>query len=189
VSGNEFETLRRIEMRNHILLTVITVVFYSRICQAQQCPIGCEMKIDALQNQVAALQKAIYQVPYLQKFMLTPTPRDSSRSLFSEQEFPNYMGVLLVHVAVDHTMAGVLVPSVTTTPNSTGQPPNEAMFVAGCHTTGDVLATGRANIRVFLGRLRQEASGKDVYGIRVTVDGCSAGTGNIPVEITVLAKQ
>jgi hypothetical protein len=189
VSGNEFETLRRIEMRNHILLTAITVVFYSRICEAQQCPVGCEMKIDALQNQVAAMQKAIYQVPYLQKFMLTPTPRDSSRSLFSEQEFPNYKGVLLVHLSVDHTMAGVLVPSVATTSNSTGQPPIEAMFVAGCRSTGDVLAPGRANIRVFLGRLRQEASGKDVYGIRVTIDGCSPATGKIPVEVTVLSKQ
>jgi hypothetical protein len=175
-------------MKNHILLTVLTVVVCYGIGQAQQCPIGCQTKIDALQNQVAALQKAIYQVPYLQKFILTTTPRNTSHSLFGEQELPNYMNVLLVHVTVDHTIVAVLLPSATPTSNSSGQTPNQAMFVTSCRTTGNVLAPARANISVFLGRLRQEASGNDVYGIKVAVDGCSAATGQIPVEITVLSK-
>lgn len=175
-------------MKNHILLSVLTVVVCYGIGQAQQCPIGCQTKIDALQNQVAALQKAIYQVPYLQKFILTTTPRNTSRSQFGEQELPNYMNVLLVHVTVDHTIVAVLLPSATPTSNSSGQTPNQAMFAASCRTTGNVLAPARANISVYLGRLRREASGNDVYGIKVAVDGCSAATGQIPVEITVLSK-
>ena len=150
-------------MKNHILLTVLTVVVCYGIGQAQQCPIGCQTKIDALQNQVAALQKAIYQVPYLQKFILTPTPRNVPKGLFAEQELPNYMNVVLVHVTVDHTIVAVLLPSATPTSNSSGQTPNQAVFAASCRTTGDVLPLARANISVFLGRLRQEASGKDAY--------------------------
>ena len=175
-------------MKNHILLTVLTVVVCYGISQAQQCPIGCQTKIDALQNQVAALQKAIYQVPYLQKFILTPAPRDTSHSLFAEQDLPNYLNVLLVHVTVDRTIVAVLLPSATPTSNSRGQTPNQAMFTASCRTTGNVLAPARANISVFLGRLRQETSGNNVYGIKVAVDGGSAATGQIPVEITVLSK-
>jgi len=98
------------------------------------------------------------------------------------------MNVLLVHVTADRKMVAVLLPSATPTSNSSGQTPNQAVFAASCRTTGDVLPLARANISVFLGRLRQEASGKDAYGIKVSVDGCSAATGQMPVELTVLSK-
>ncbi len=73
------------------------------------------------------------------------------------------MNVLLVHVTADRKMVAVLLPSATPTSNSSGQTPNQAVFAASCRTTGDVLPLARANISVFLGRLRQEASGKDAY--------------------------
>lgn len=172
-------------MKSHILFTVLTINVCCGIGQAQQCPTGCQMKIDALQNQLAALQRAISQAPYLQKFVLNPTSRGTSHSLSAEQELPNYLNALLIHVTVDHTMVAVLFPGVRK--KSSGQMPNEAEFAAGCHATGKAISQGKANVGVFLGLLRQE-SGKDVYGIKVAVDGCDAETGQIPVEITVLSK-
>jgi hypothetical protein len=57
-----------------ILLTVLIIVVCSGIGTAQECQIGCQSKIDALKDEVAALERAFaLQVPYLEKFNLTPS--------------------------------------------------------------------------------------------------------------------
>jgi hypothetical protein len=85
-----------------ILLTLLIIVFCCGIGRAQKCQIGCQSKIDALEGEVAALDRAFaQQVPYLEKFNLTPTQQDPSHSPSAEQVLPNYLNVLLVHVTLD----------------------------------------------------------------------------------------
>jgi hypothetical protein len=81
---------------------------------AQQCQIGCQSKIDILKDQVAALDRTLaQQVPYLEKFNVTPTQQDASHNPFAGQQvLPNYPNVLLVHVTLDHKQTAVLHPSV-----------------------------------------------------------------------------
>lgn len=174
-------------MRSSLLLIVLTIAVASETGTAQQCPVGCQSKIDALQNEVAALEKGSNLVPYLQKFMLTPTQQNSSHGLFVERVLPNYLDVLLAHVTVDHKVTAVLLPSATPAPSdATIQAPNQAVFSSSCRTLGNVPAL--AKVGVSLGLLRHDASGNNVFGIRVTVDGCDPTNGQIPVEISVLSK-
>jgi hypothetical protein len=174
-------------MKSSLLPIVLTFAVVSGTGTAQQCPVGCQSKIDALRNEVAALEKGSYQVPYLQKFMLTPTQQDPAHSLFVERVLPNYLDVLLVHVTMDHKVTAVLLPSATPAPSdATTRAPNQAIFSSSCRISGNVSAP--AKVAVSLGLLRQDASGNNVFGIRVTVDGCNPTTGQIPVEITVLSE-
>lgn len=136
---------------------------------------------------MAALEKGFNQVPYLQKFMLTPTQQDPSHSLFVERVLPNYLDVLLARVTVDHKATAVLLPSATPAPSdATTHAPNQAICSLSCRNSGDISAP--AKVAVSLGLPRQDASGNNVFGIRVTVDGCNPTTGQILVEITVLSK-
>ena len=171
---------------SRILLTVLIVVC-SGIGTAQECQIGCQSKIDALKNQVAALDRALaQQVPYLEKFNLTPTQQNPSHGLSAEQVLPNYLNVLLVHVTLDDKQTAVLLPSANSAPSSPSSTPNQAIFSSGCHNSGNSSAS--AKVDVFLGLLRQDASGKNVFGVRVTVEGCNATSGQIPSQISVLSK-
>lgn len=43
-------------------------------------------------------------------------------------------------------------------------------------------------MNIFLGLLRAE-SGKNVFGLKIMVEGCSPSTGQIPVEVAVLKKR
>src|SRR5713101_8656788 len=91
-------------MKSCVLLAVLIIVVCCGIGTAQECQIGCQSKIDALKNEVAALDRALaQQVPYLEKFNLTPTQQDPSHSPSAEQVLPNYLNVLLVHVTLDHS--------------------------------------------------------------------------------------
>jgi hypothetical protein len=174
-------------MKSSLLPIVVTIAVVSGTGTAQQWPVGCQSKIDALRNEVTALEKGFNQVPYLQKFMLTPTQQDPSNSLSVERVLPNYPDVLLAHITVDHKVTAVLLPSATAAlSTATTQAPNQAIFSSSCRNSGNVSAP--AKVAVSLGLLRQDASGNDVFGMRVTVDGCNPTTGQIPVEITVLSK-
>lgn len=84
------------------------IITYSR--DKHRCPIGCESKIDALQNQAAAQEKALNQVPYVQKFMLTPSP-DTAHGLSLQRELEDYVDILLVNVSVDHEESAILFPT------------------------------------------------------------------------------
>jgi hypothetical protein len=172
-------------MKSYVLLTVLIIFVCCGIGTAQECQIGCESKIDTLKDEVAALDRALaQQVPYLEKFNLTPVQQDPSHSPFAEQALPNYPSVLLVHVTLDHKQTAVLLPSANPAPNPPSYAPNQAIFSSGCRNS----ASSSASAKVFLGLLRQDASGKDVFGVRVTVEGCNAGSGQIPIEISVLSK-
>jgi hypothetical protein len=169
-----------------ILLTVLIIVCCG-IGTAQECQIGCQSKIDALNDEVAALHRAFaQQVPYLEKFNLTPTQQDPSHSPSAEQVLPNYLNVLLVHVTLDHKQTAVLLPSAHPAPNPPSYTPNQVIFSSGCRNSGNSSAS--AKVDVFLGLLRQDASGKDVFGVRVTVEGCNSASGQIPIQISVLTK-
>jgi len=169
-----------------ILLTVLIIVVCCGISTAQECQIGCQSKIDALRDEVAALERAFaQQVPYLEKFNLIPTQRDPSHSPSAEQVLPNYLNVLLVHVTLDHKQTAVLLPSAHPASNPPNTP-NQAMFSSGCRNSGNSSAS--AKVDVFLGLIRQDASGKDVFGVRVTVEGCNAASSQIPIQISVLSK-
>jgi hypothetical protein len=51
-----------------ILLTVLIIVVCCGIGTAQECQIGCQSKIDALNDEVSALHRALaQQVPYLER--------------------------------------------------------------------------------------------------------------------------
>jgi|CZKR01.1.fsa_nt_gi hypothetical protein len=170
-----------------ILLTVLIIVVCSGIGTAQECQIGCQSKIDALKDEVAVLERAFaQQVPYLEKFNLTPKQQDPSHSPSAEQVLPNYLNVLLVHVTLDHKQTAVLLPSAHPTSNPPSYTPNQAIFSSSCRDSGNSSAS--AKVDVFLGLLRQDASGKDVFGVRVTVEGCNATSGQIPIQISVLTK-
>ena len=172
-----------------ILSTVLMIVVCCGIGTAQECQIGCQSKIDALQNEVAALDRALaQQVPYLEKFNLTPTQQDPSHSPSAEQVLPNYLNVLLVHVTLDHKQTAVLLPfpSAHPAPNPPSYAPNQAILSSGCRNSCNSPVS--AKVDVFLGLLRQDASGKDVFGVRVTVEGCNAASGQIPIQISVLSK-
>jgi hypothetical protein len=45
-----------------------------------------------------------------------------------------------------------------------------------------------ARINVFLGLLQQNAPSKNVFGIRIAVEGCNPNGGQIPIEVAVLRK-
>jgi len=170
-----------------ILLTLLIIVFCCGIGRAQKCQIGCQSKIDALEGEVAALDRAFaQQVPYLEKVNLTPTQQDPSHSPSAEQVLPNYLNVLLVHVTLDQKQTAVLLPSAHPAPNPPSYTPNQAIFSSGCRNSGNSSAS--AKVDVFLGLLRQDASGKDVFGVRVTVEGCNAASSQIPIQISVLSK-
>ena len=174
-------------MKSYVLLTVLIIVVFCGIGTAQECQIGCQSKIDALNDEVAALHRAFaQQVPYLEKFNLTPTQQDPSRNPFVEQVLPNYLNVLLVHVTLDHRQTAVLLPSANPAPNPPSYTPNQAIFSSGCRNSGNNSAS--AKVDVFLGLLRQDASGKEVFGVRVTVEGCNTASGQIPIQISVLSK-
>jgi hypothetical protein len=50
-----------------VLLTALIIVVCGGVGTAQECQIGCQSKIDALKNEVAALDRALaQQVPYLE---------------------------------------------------------------------------------------------------------------------------
>jgi hypothetical protein len=174
-------------MKSYVLLTVLIIVVCCGIGTAQECQIGCESKIDTLKDEVAALDRALaQQVPYLEKFNLTPVQQDPSHSPFAEQALPKYLNVLLVHVTLDHKQTAVLLPSANLAANPPSYTPNQAIFSSGCRNSGNSSAS--AKVDVFLGLLRQDASGKDVFGVRVTVEGCNAASGQIPIQISVLSK-
>jgi hypothetical protein len=155
---------------------VLIIVVCSGIGTAQECQIGCQSKIDALKDEVAALERAFaLQVPYLEKFNLTPKQQDPSHSPSAEQVLPNYLNVLLVHVTLDHKQTAVLLPSAHPTSNPPSYTPNQVIFSSSCRDSGNSSAS--AKVDVFLGLLRQDASGKDVFGVRVTVEGCNATSG------------
>jgi hypothetical protein len=125
-------------------------------------------------------------VPYFQKFILTPAQQDPSNSLSVGWVLPNYLDVLLAHVTVDHKVTAVLLPGATAAPSGgTTQAPYQVTFSSNCRNSGKAPAS--AKIAVPLGLLRQVASGSNVFGIRVTVEGCDPTTGQIPVEITLLS--
>lgn len=173
-------------MKRLVLLVLSTVVAYCGICSGQRCPIGCESKLDALQNQAAAQEKALNQVPYIQKFTLMPSP-NAVPDLSSERELQDYADVLLVHVSVDHEQSAVLFPTAQITPST---PPalefNRAILSSKCRDSHGVPAP--AKINVFLGLLHPATSSQNVFGVRITVEGCSRTTGQIPVEVAVLRK-
>ena len=159
----------------------------SGISAGQRCPVGCESKIDTLTNEVRAQESALNQVAYFQTFILTPTEQDPSHSLWVERVLPNYTDVLLVHVMVDHDNSAVLLPAPTQAqPPNSGFAANRIVFSSNCHNPGK--APVLAKVDVTLGLLRQEVAGKNVFGIRVAVDGCDPVSGQIPVEVTVLSK-
>src|SRR5258708_37060855 len=138
------------------LLPLLIIVFCCGIGRAQKCQIGCQSKIDALEGEVAALDRAFaQQVPYLEKVNLTPTQQDPSHSPSAEQVLPNYLNVLLVHVTLDHKHPAVLLPSAHPAPNPPSYTPNQAMLSSGCRNSGNSSAT--ANVAVFLPLLRQDA--------------------------------
>jgi hypothetical protein len=173
-------------MKRFVLLALSIVVAYCGIGSAQRCPIGCESKIDALQNQAAAQEKALNEVPYIQKFTLTPSP-DAKHALSAERVLPDYVDVLLVHVSVDHKESAVVFPTAPIQPSN---PPtlgrNQAILASKCRDSGGTPAP--AKINVFLGLLQQEAPGRKVFGVRITVEGCNPTAGQIPVEVAVLQK-
>jgi len=173
-------------MKRLVVLAVSTVVAYCGICSAQRCPSGCESKIDALGNQVAAEEKALNEVPYVQQFTLTPSP-DPAHGMSSERELQDYADVLLVHVSVDHEESAVLFPTAQAQPSAPQSfQLNQAMLSSKCR--GSSGASTPAKVKVFVGLLRQDASGKNVFGVRIAIQGCSPTTGQIPVEVAVLRK-
>ena len=173
-------------MKSYVLFTVMIVICCG-IGTAQECQIGCQRKIDTLKDEVAALDRALaQQVPYLEKFNLTPAQQDPSRSPFAEQALPNYLNVLLVHVTLDHKQTAVLLPSANPVPDAPSYTPNRAIFSSDCRNSGN--SSTSARVDVFLGLLRQDASGKEIFGVRVTVEGCNAANGQIPIQISVLSR-
>src|SRR5258708_3720898 len=170
-----------------ILLTVLIIVVCCGIGTAQECQIGCQSKIDALNDEVAALHRAFaQQVPYLEKFNLTPPQQVPSDSPSGEKVLPNYLNVLLVHVTLDHKQTAVLLPSAHPAPNPPSYTPNQVIFSSGCRNSGNSSAS--AKVDVFLGLLQQDASGRDVFGVRVTVEGCNSASGQIQIQISVVTK-
>ena len=173
-------------MKRFIVLALSTVTAYAGICAAQKCPVGCQSKIDTLEDQVAAQARATDEVPYIKTFRLTPSP--DAHGLSSERELPGYADVLLVHVSVDHEESAVLFPTPQIPP-STPRPLglNRATLSSKCRDSSGASVPTKLN--VFLGLLRQDASGQNVFGLKITVEGCTATTGQIPVEVAVLQKR
>ena len=95
--------------------------------------------------------------------------QDPSHRPSAEQVLPNYLNVLLVHVTLDHKLTAVLLPSAHPTSNPPSYTPNQATFSSSCRDSGNSSAS--AKVDVSLGPLQQDASGKDVFGVRVTVEG------------------
>src|SRR5207245_6392888 len=60
---------------------------------------------------------------------------------------------------------------------------NQANFSSTCRNSADSSAS--AKVGVFLGPLRQDASGKDPFGAQVTLESCNVAIGRIRVETTV----
>jgi hypothetical protein len=58
---------------------------------------------------------------------------------------------------------------------------NRAILSSRCHNSSG--ASAPAKVNVFLGLLQQEASSKNVFGVRITTEGCNPTTGQIPVEV------
>ena len=183
--ASKSEAIGGFDMKHFVLLALFTVAC-SGICSAQKCPVGCESKIDTLEDQVAAQARAIDEVPYIQTFRLTPAP--NAHGLSSERELPGYADVLLVHVSVDHEESAVLFPTPQVTPpGPQAFALNLANLSSKCQDSS--AASALAKVKVLLGLLRQEASGKNVFGLRITVEGCTPTTGQIPVEVAVLQKR
>lgn len=173
-------------MKRLVALALPTVVVCCAICSAQKCPIGCESKIETLENQVAAQEKALSEIPYVQKFTLIPSP-DPAHGLTSERELQDYVDVLLVHVSVDHEQGAVVFPTAEIQALTAASPGlNRATLSSKCRDSRS--APAPAKINVFLGLLQRDASGKNVFGVRIAIEGCSATTGQIPVEVAVLRK-
>jgi hypothetical protein len=173
-------------MKRLIVLALSTVAACCGICSAQRCPIGCESRIETLGNQMAAQEKALNEVPYVQKFTLTPSP-DPAHGMSSERELQDYVDVLLVHVSVDHEESAVLFPTAQAQPSAPQSfQLNRAMLSSKCRGSGG--ASTPAKINVFVGLLQQDPSGKNVFGVRIAIQGCSPITGQIPVEVAVLRK-
>ncbi len=171
-------------MKHFILLALCTVA--CGLCSAQKCPVGCESKIDTLEDQVAAQARAMDEVPYIQTFKLTPAP--DAHGLSSERELPGYANVLLVHVSVDHEESVVLFPTQQITPPGPAAfALNRANLSSKCHDSS--AASTPAKVNVLLGLLRREASGNNVFGLRITVEGCTPATGQKTVEVAVLQKR
>lgn len=173
-------------MKRFVFSALFAVIAYCGIGSAQKCPIACESRIDALQNQAAAQEKALNGVPYIQRFTLTPSP-DAAHSLSAERELPDYVDVLLVHVSVDHKESAIVFPTAPiqpSTPSTFGL--NRAILSSKCRDSSGASAPARVN--VLLGLLPQNAAGKNVFGVGITVEGCTPTTGQIPVEVAVLLK-
>src|ERR1700716_566343 len=116
-------------MKSCVLLTVLIIVVCCGIGTAQECQIGCQSKIDTLKDEVAAFDRAFaQQVPYLEKFNLTPVQQDPAHSPFAEQALPNYLNVLLVHLTLDHKQTAVLLPSANLASNSPSYTPNQTIL-------------------------------------------------------------
>jgi hypothetical protein len=185
-SASESKAMGGVNMKRFVLLALSTVTAYCGVASAQRCPVGCQSEIDALENQVAAQEKALNAVPYVQKFTLTPSP-DPAHGLSSERELPDYADVLLVHVSVDHKESAVLFPTAQTQPSpSPTFGLNRVILSSKCRDSGG--ASALAKVDVYLGLLQQEDSSKNAFGVRITVEGCNSTTGQIPVEVAVLRK-
>jgi hypothetical protein len=105
----------------------------------------------------------------------------------SDRELQDYVDVLLVHVSVDHEESAVLFPTAQAQPSAPQSfQLNRATLSSKCRGSGG--ASTPAKINVFVGLLQQDASGKNVFGVRIAVQGCSPTTGQIPVEVAVLRK-
>lgn len=171
-------------MKRLVMLALPIFAAFSATSSAQKCPIGCESKIDALQNQAAAQEKALNQVPYVQEFTLTPSP-NPAHGMSSERELQDYVDVLLVHVSVDHEESAILFPTAQMQPSSpVTLGLNRVILPSKCRD----FSSAPARINVFLGLLPQNAPSKNVFGIRVTVEGCNPTGGQIPTEVAVLRK-
>src|SRR6266478_5035838 len=175
-------------MKNRILITVLMVVVCYGIGQAQQCPIGCQDEdrrlakpsgSPAKSNLSSAIPSEIHPDPNPAKHFAESVRGAGASQPHECSSGPRHGGSQDGRCAAPECDSDLEFERANA---------NQAVFAASCRTTGNVLARATANISVFLGRLRQEASGNDVYGIKVAVDGCSAATGQIPVEITVLSK-
>ena len=121
-------------------------------------PVGCESKIDGLRNEVGALEKESNQVPYSQKFILTPAQQDPSNSLSVEWGLPNYLDVPLAHLTVDHKVTAVLLPGATAAPSGeTTQAPYQVTFRPTVGTLAMYPPKWRCRL-AFCGRLRRGAT-------------------------------
>ena len=145
-------------MKRFLVLVLSTVTAYGGICSAQKCPVGCESKIDTLENQVAAQARTIEEVPYVEKFRLTASA--DAHGLSSERELPDYADVLLVHVSVDQEESAVLFPTpqIPTSIHAacrtqSGDPVVEVPWLYRCFSYGEA---ERVPGPIAAGSLRQE---------------------------------